>query len=147
MSDLKKYSREVIELLEDPSMRLAWEEEGLLGELALGLEKAMKTAGVTQADIARKIGKTPQAISRALSGGQNLSVRTMLQIALALNQTIKVRVEPMEDVATATLPIKIVTPTLPILFNMKSYIAGAEKPFNITGLPMKPIATMGAGYE
>jgi transcriptional regulator with XRE-family HTH domain len=97
MSPNKKYSEEILELLSDPEARLVWEEEGILISFALGVEKALDARNMNQSDLARKIGKSPQSVSRALSGNQNLSLRTMLEIAIAVGQTVKIEVQPIQN--------------------------------------------------
>lgn len=147
MSTVLKYSQEAIDLLSDPANRLVWEEEGLLGAFALGVEKALETRGMSQADLARKLGKKPQAISRAMRGGQNLSVRTMLEMALALGQTVKMSVEPCEDIASATVPVKTSFPYTSIKWDCKIRFDNI-KTARIHGIPMEqPVLCAGAFYE
>src|SRR5215470_11319242 len=66
--------------------------------LIRGLRAAFRTAnkaGITQKDIAAKLGKGPAFISRCLSGQQNMTVRTMHALALAMEHRLEIRLVPL----------------------------------------------------
>lgn len=132
MNSQNKYSKEVLDLLGDPAMRLVWEEEGLLGEFALMVEKELGSRRMTKADLARLISKSPQAVSRALGGSQNLSVRTMLEIALALGRTVKIDLPKLDDLS------KVEGPTVMRQTVVKSWRISTETPNPYTGAAFKP---------
>jgi transcriptional regulator with XRE-family HTH domain len=107
MTNHGTYSPEILELLSDPEARLVWEREGLLGAFALAVEDAMREKGYSRAQLARAVGVSPQAVSRALGSGQNLTVTTMLQIAMAFGNTLKVKMVPLENLARfSNQPVK-----------------------------------------
>ena len=146
MNTVQKYGQDVIDLLSDPTMRLLWEEEGILGTFTLGIEKALKNHGMSQADLARKLGKKPQAISRAMRGGQNLSVHTMLEMALAVGQTVKLHIEPCEDIVRATIPIKTSSLFTSIKLDYKINFNKINPP-KLDGVPSEqPVLCSGAFY-
>lgn len=94
----KRYSKEIIELLRDPKNRLAWEEEAVLSQFATQIDKKLIEIGLSQSELAKKVGKAPQAISRALGGDQNLTIRFMLQVAMGLGMTVGVKLDPLENI-------------------------------------------------
>jgi len=53
--------------------------------------------GLTQADLARKIGTKQPAIARIEQGQNPPSLRTLLRIADALNARLVIRLEPLEQ--------------------------------------------------
>src|SRR6266540_4827189 len=57
--------------------------------------------GLTQADLARRVGTSHSAISRIESGQHKTSVETLRRIADALNLRLKVTFEPMPQKRTA----------------------------------------------
>ena len=81
----------LIEELKDPLFRKAYEEADLPVRLAIEIAKLREREGLTQADVARKLGTTQQVISRIEKCNQNnLTVGTLQKIAKALNATLHV---------------------------------------------------------
>lgn len=52
--------------------------------------RAMELRGVKQAELARRMGVPDSYLSRALSGGQNLTVKTLTRIARALGMRLDI---------------------------------------------------------
>ncbi|MBS1941095.1 MAG: helix-turn-helix transcriptional regulator [Bacteroidetes bacterium] len=76
-----------------------------MNRLLLALEEAMEAAGISQAEIARKTGKKAQAISRAFNGQQNLTIGTILEIAVSLGKTVRFQLSNLPILRTATEPV------------------------------------------
>ena len=57
------------------------------------LQQVLDYLGVSQSELARKIGQTPQAVSRLCSGCREPSVTTLQQIAAALAVRIEINAE------------------------------------------------------
>lgn len=95
------------ELLRSLEGRTNFEKEYALQSFVSGIEQAMQDSETTQADLARKLGKSVQAISRALKGKQNLTVGTLVEIAVALGKTVDLSAIdlPAIQVATASKPV------------------------------------------
>lgn len=64
--------------------RLVRQEELIL-DVTERLTEALQEAGVTKAELARRLGRTPGFVSQLLGGGRNLTLRTISDIAVALS--------------------------------------------------------------
>ena len=84
--DLKK------ELLKDPEIKQAYQE--LEPEFALieAIIKKRLEKGLTQKELAKKIGTKQSAISRFESGEYNPSLSLITKIAQALNAKVKIEI-------------------------------------------------------
>ena len=56
----------------------------------------MRECGLTRADLASRMGVSPGRISQVLSGGENLTLRTLASIATALNARFEMDLRPRE---------------------------------------------------
>lgn len=83
--DFKKGSPEYERLLEQE--RLIVEGSELIFEL---LEKN----GLTKADLARLLGKTRGYVSQVLNGSRNMTLRTLAEMADALNYRVELDAKP-----------------------------------------------------
>ena len=59
-------------------------QERLILDVTELLTEALGNSGVTRADLARRLGRTPGFVSQVLGGGRNLTLRTIADIAEAL---------------------------------------------------------------
>lgn len=64
--------------------RLVRQEELIL-DVTERLTEALQEAGVTKAELARRLERTPGFVSQLLGGGRNLTLRTISDIAVALS--------------------------------------------------------------
>lgn len=53
---------------------------------------AMQDSGTSKADLAKKLGKSKAHISQLLDGGRNMTLKTLSDIAYALNSEVKVAI-------------------------------------------------------
>jgi transcriptional regulator with XRE-family HTH domain len=53
------------------------------------LEDEMERSGVTRAELARLLGKTPAFVSQVLNGARNMTIKTIADIALALGLQVR----------------------------------------------------------
>ena len=60
-------------------------QERLILEVTEALAGALDDSGVTRAELARRLGRTPGFVSQVLGGGRNLTLRTIADIAAALS--------------------------------------------------------------
>lgn len=58
----------------------------------------MKKHHISRADLAKRLGVTPGRVSQVLSGDENLTLRTIGQVAQALHAYVDVRLVPEEEV-------------------------------------------------
>ncbi|OQW97124.1 MAG: hypothetical protein BWK77_02585 [Verrucomicrobia bacterium A1] len=61
-----------------------WEEDILIG-LADRVSSAMAEQNVTRAELARRLGKSPAYVTKLLRGHANMTARTMVRVARALD--------------------------------------------------------------
>ena len=54
----------------------------------------MREHGITRADLANRMGVSPGRVSQVLSGGDNLTLRTLAALATALDAEFQVELEP-----------------------------------------------------
>ena len=80
--------------MKDPEFREAWHDLDLEFELLDSFIKAREKAGITQAELAKKIGTKQPALSR-LEGGSftNATLETLKKIADALDMRLVVRLQ------------------------------------------------------
>ena len=60
-------------------------QEELILDVTETLTQALETAGVTRAELARRLGRSPGFVSQVFGGGRNLTLRTIADIASALS--------------------------------------------------------------
>ena len=56
----------------------------------------MRECGLTRADLASRMGVSPGRISQVLSGGENLTLRTLASVATALDARFEMDLRPRE---------------------------------------------------
>ena len=59
-------------------------QEELILDVTETLSQALEAAGMTKAELARRLGRSPGFVSQLLGGGRNLTLRTIADIAAAL---------------------------------------------------------------
>lgn len=80
------------------------EYERLLAEEALILDSTelitglMLGKGLTRADLAKRIGKTRGFVTQVLAGTRNMTLRTLADLAFALDARVNVFAQPLERV-------------------------------------------------
>jgi transcriptional regulator with XRE-family HTH domain len=57
----------------------------------------MRERGLTRADLASRMGVSPGRISQVLSGGENLTLRTLASLATALDARFEMDLRPRES--------------------------------------------------
>lgn len=92
MKTLKDFKRE---LLADQTARAEYEAQSAEFELTRELIAARSRAGLTQGEIAHRMGTTQSVIARLEGGKRQPSIRTVQRYAEALGCRAVVRIEPM----------------------------------------------------
>ncbi len=72
----------------------AYETESPLMDVALAVVEARDKAGLSQVELAKKLGTTQSVISRIENGNQNLSVQILAKIAQILCCDLTVALRP-----------------------------------------------------
>ena len=70
-------------------------QEELILDVTERLSEALEDAGITRAELARRLGRSPAFVTQVFGGGRNLTLRTIADIAaaLSLRPTLEMRTE------------------------------------------------------
>jgi len=71
----------------------------LVTQLTNEINWHMHQRGLTRADLAGRMGVSPGRVSQVLSGGENLTLRTLASLATALDGRFELSLRPREPVA------------------------------------------------
>lgn len=76
-----------------------WADEAATWRSTLGIEieAAMKGRGLSQSDLAEKMGVSRQYISRVVAGSENLSIETLAKFTNALDLTLTIKLARVES--------------------------------------------------
>jgi len=77
--------------LEKPEVRRAFEEETKVLTIGLELANQRKRKGLTQAEVARKIGTSAPQLSRTERRPENVNMRTLLRYAEAIGMDLDIK--------------------------------------------------------
>ena len=75
------------------SNRRLLRQEELILEVTEALSGALEKEGITKKDLAERLSKTKGFVSQILAGGRNLTLRTIADVADALECRIRIRCE------------------------------------------------------
>jgi DNA-binding XRE family transcriptional regulator len=101
------YERWRAELHADPEYRAVYEEEAARGDLWLQLVEARQAAGLTQAELAKRLGVSQAQVARIEKRGYDAyTLTTLRRYVQALGQgfTLEVNVRRREPEHVASLP-------------------------------------------
>ena len=76
----------------------------LMGALQKTFVEEHNATGISQKDIGERIGRSPASVSRWLSGQQNMTIRTMHDLARGMGCRLNVSLEPLRLVQPANRP-------------------------------------------
>jgi DNA-binding phage protein len=77
--------------LKNPEVRRAYEEETAVLSIGLELANQRKCKGMTQAEVARKIGTSAPQLSRTERRPENVNMRTLMRYAEAVGMSLDIR--------------------------------------------------------
>ena len=77
--------------LTDPSVRQAYEEETKVLSIGFQLANQRRRKGLTQAELAKKIGTSTPQLSRTERRPENVNMRTLIRYAEAVGMDLDVR--------------------------------------------------------
>lgn len=87
--------------MKDPEFRAEYEALYLEFEIMGALIRARTQSGLTQADIAKRMGTTQSAVARLEGGRSNPSVRTLDRFAKATGTRVRIWFEPISEAQAA----------------------------------------------
>jgi transcriptional regulator with XRE-family HTH domain len=73
----------------------------LITQLTNEINWHLHERGLTRADLASRMGVSPGRVSQVLSGGENLTLRTLASLATALDAQFELELRPPASVASA----------------------------------------------
>ena len=76
--------------LKNPTFKKWYDYYGKQLEVAFAVNQLRKKKGISQAQLAKKIGTTQSNIARMEAGNQNFTTDTLQEIAEALNKELKI---------------------------------------------------------
>jgi cyanate lyase len=76
-------------LSRDPDYRKLFAVEALIADAADLVARLMAAQGVTKAELARRLGKSPAWVSQLLGGGANMTIRTLAEVAWTLGAEVR----------------------------------------------------------
>jgi DNA-binding XRE family transcriptional regulator len=85
------WDRYVKKELRKPAVRQAYEEETRVLKIGLELANQRKRKGLTQAEVARRIGTSGPQLSRTERRPENANMRTLMRYAAAVGMDLDVR--------------------------------------------------------
>lgn len=89
------FKKHLDESMKDPKFKKAWHDLDSEFELIESLLKAREKAGLTQEELAEKIGTKQPALSRLERGGfKKASVETLRKIADVLDARLVIKLQP-----------------------------------------------------
>lgn len=81
-------------LMEDPEFRRLLSIEALVAEASEVIARLMSEQKVNKADLARRLNKSRAWVTQLLSGKTNMTIRTLAEVAYALNAEVKLQALP-----------------------------------------------------
>lgn len=83
--------------LTDPEIHRVFEEELLVGEATDTLAALVEVLGISQRDLAARLGVSEGRVSQILSGATNLTLRSLAGLGWALGVEFRLRRQAMSD--------------------------------------------------
>lgn len=78
-------------------------QEELILEITEALIEALESEGISKTDLASRLGKTKGFVSQILTGGRNLTLRTIADVADALGYRIDITCEKIREKETGSI--------------------------------------------
>lgn len=114
------------EILSDPEIRRTYEEELLLGEATENVSALLRSLGISQRELARRLNVSEARVSQIVSGAENLTLRSLAALGWALGVRFELdpiamsraerRGTPAEDDAAAPDWLSRLRPTARVEF-------------------------------
>ena len=94
LSDLKSADSVLAARLEDPAFRAEWERTAVARAVAVRVVEYRAQQGITQTELARRLGMKQPAVARLEGGGHNPSLETLARLSSALGIEFHIAVTP-----------------------------------------------------
>jgi len=83
------------ELMQNPEFKRLYAIEGLIADTAQMISDLLEKRRIKQADLARRLNKTPAFVSQLLNGKANMTVHTLAEVIFALEATVKISAQDL----------------------------------------------------
>jgi ribosome-binding protein aMBF1 (putative translation factor) len=95
MQKVREFDDWLTEKLKNPKFKRFYEEEAKRMSIAVKIAQAREAAGLSQKELAARMGTTLQAISRLESGNCSYTLRTLAKIAEVTGTRLKIDLVPL----------------------------------------------------
>lgn len=86
-----------------------WVERSIL-DFTEEIVARMEQLGVSKSELANRLGKTPQFVTKLLHGSNNFTLETMVKVARQLNAEVRVHLQPEGTISEWISVLKKETP-------------------------------------
>jgi transcriptional regulator with XRE-family HTH domain len=93
-----------------PEARRLYEQERLVAWATERLSEAMEEGEVSKADLARLLETSRANVTALLSGGRNMTLRTLADVACVLGHRVEISLEPLRQGQFLSAPLRVVRP-------------------------------------
>jgi DNA-binding XRE family transcriptional regulator len=94
LSEMKRFDEVLAEDLEDPAFRREWNRTAVSRQVALQLTEYRAQHGLTQTELARRLGMKQPAIARLEAGDHEPSLTTLYRLAEGLGISFHIDISP-----------------------------------------------------
>lgn len=85
--------------LKDKAFAAAYEQQAILGDLLEAFADVMERAGVSRAELARRLKVTRAAVTRIFAGDRSPQLNTLVRVAQALDLRMEISLRPARECA------------------------------------------------
>ena len=93
--------------------RRLYEQERMILWATDKIAEAMEEAGISRSELAELLGTSRANITNLLSGGRNMTLRTLADVACVLGQRVEVVFEPLRQGEYISAPVRLSRPLRP----------------------------------
>ena len=95
MQKVRRFDDWLAEKLKNPEFKRFYEEESKRMNIAIKIVQAREAAGLTQKELAARMGTTLQVISQLESGNCSYTLKTLEKVATAIGAHLKIDFVPL----------------------------------------------------
>lgn len=137
MSEMKVRKSPALEKMKNHLRDKHWKKESMI--IAMRILYTLDEKGLTQKNLAEKLGKSPQWVNKICKGQQNLTIGTIKELEEALDISLfeipplkeeKLTLKPNKTKLTYSTSKSIISPSYITELNSASLAAEPEAPYN-----------------
>lgn len=117
-----------------PESRRLYEQERLVVWATDTICEFMEQQGKTKAELAAKLGTSRAYVTQLLRGSRNMTLRTLADLAWALDQRVTIVLEPLRDGRFISSPVQIVGSVRPRVVAAEEVPAAGREPAELNPL-------------